>query len=65
MLYSKYLLTLRMEIAGHMLRDTALPVSSIATAVGISHAKNFSRTFRKHYGMSAVEYRQQNCGHSS
>ena len=51
--FHQYLIRFRMEMACQMLRDTDMPINSIAAMVGIKHAKNFSRTFRKIYGLSA------------
>ncbi|BDD09935.1 hypothetical protein FUAX_23670 [Fulvitalea axinellae] len=50
---------IRLEKAGEMLTVTALPVGEIANAVGFSDVKYFGRCFRKRFGQSPSEYRQE------
>jgi AraC family transcriptional regulator, regulatory protein of adaptative response / methylphosphotriester-DNA alkyltransferase methyltransferase len=40
----------RMTQAAHMLRGSALPVATVARAVGYRQAAQFSKAFRRHYG---------------
>lgn len=47
----------RCQIAMKYLRDTALPVESIAAAIGFDDAANFRRAFRRWTGKSPVQYR--------
>lgn len=47
----------RSQVAMKYLRDTALPVESIAAAIGFDDAANFRRAFRRWTGKSPVEYR--------
>ncbi len=42
---------LRLARARVLLRQSALPISEVALAVGFSSAGHFSRTFRRHFGM--------------
>lgn len=47
----------RSQVAMKYLRDTALPVESIAAAIGFDDAANFRRAFRRWTGKAPVEYR--------
>ena len=42
---------IRMARAAQLLRDQTLPVSSVARAVGYRQAAQFSKAFRRHYGL--------------
>lgn len=55
----EYLLMVRMENAGSLLRTTDLPIPLIALRCGIDSEQYFSRLFRKHYGISPGRYRRQ------
>ena len=57
--FHQYLTKLRLEKALPLLRDTALPISSIAQSVGISNLKTFSRLMKQNFDMSAKEIRSQ------
>lgn len=54
-----YLLTLRMEEAQRLLRETDGSVKAIATAVGFNNPSYFYAVFKKHFGVSAQDYRDQ------
>lgn len=56
-----YLSQLRMSHAKLMLKDDpAMPIGKVAEAVGIPDQRYFSRCFRKEFGMTPGEYREQN-----
>ena len=57
--FIQLLTTVRMENAEQLLRDTAIPVSDIAAAVGYESSEHFIRTFRKYVGMTPSGYRQK------
>ena len=57
--FIQLLTTVRLENAEQLLRDTAMPVSDIAAAVGYESSEHFIRTFRKHVGLTPSEYRQK------
>lgn len=59
--FHQYLTQLRLEEALPLLRDTALPIASIAKSVGINNIKTFSRLTRQYYGMSPGEVRDNSC----
>jgi AraC family transcriptional regulator of adaptative response / methylphosphotriester-DNA alkyltransferase methyltransferase len=40
----------RMTRAAHLLRESRVPVSSVARAVGYRQAAQFSKAFRRHFG---------------
>ena len=48
-----------MEQAQQLLRETETPVTKVAALSGYANYAVFSVAFRKHTGMSAMEYRQQ------
>ncbi len=48
----------RLFEARGLLRDSALPVSEIALAVGYGNNANFSTAFKKRFGMTPKQYRQ-------
>lgn len=57
----KYLTRRRIEIAGHrLLQDRDQPVSNIAYMLGFSSMPVFCRTFKRHFGMTAEEFRHKN-----
>lgn len=47
----------RAQVAMKYLRDTTLPVESIAVTIGFDDAANFRRAFRRWTGQTPVEYR--------
>jgi len=55
----KYIRLLRLEQARRMLKETALPITSIATACGFADAAYFSNCFKKQYGLTAVQWRER------
>ena len=57
--FIQLLTIIRMENAEQLLRDTALPVAEVASAVGYESAEHFIRTFRRHTGETPGGYRQR------
>lgn len=53
-----YLLGLRMERAGELLRTTAMPVFKVAESVGYGSASQFGVEFKRRYSMSPLAYRR-------
>ncbi len=49
----------RIHVAGTLLRETQLPVESIAAQVGFSDSKSFCRSFKATLGISPGSYRKQ------
>ena len=62
MTFSQYLTSIRMDKAREMLRNGSEPVSRIALESGFRDYSYFSRVFRKQYGMSPTEYRDNGTG---
>ncbi|NIK74992.1 two-component system response regulator YesN [Paenibacillus castaneae] len=58
--FSEYLTGLRMKKAGELLAQSDLKLTDIAMLVGISSSSYFSTSFKKYYGLSPKEYREQN-----
>ena len=56
---SRYLLTLRMDEARRLLRETKRSVVEIALDVGFANPSHFARFFRRETGLSPSDYRQQ------
>ena len=56
----QYQKELRLQKAQQLLRETALPVSSIAAKIGYSNPAKFSSAFKIRYGISPMEYKLQN-----
>lgn len=51
-----YIATVRCHHAAQLLRETDLPVSQVALAVGFESLRTFYRTFKKQYGMTPQRY---------
>jgi len=49
----------RIDVAAGMLASTSLPISQVASAVGVPSPTSFSRAFRRARGQSPREYRSQ------
>ena len=56
MTFSDYLLTQRMIEAKKLLRNPSFKVQEIAAKLGYKNPKNFSRAFKKYYGLSPKDY---------
>jgi AraC family transcriptional regulator len=56
---SRHLLTLRMDEARRLLRETKRSVVDIALDVGYANPSHFARFFRRETGLSPSDYRQQ------
>ena len=57
--YKEIVLEIRMALAQHYLRDTALPVQEIAYLLDYSQPAPFSRAYKAYYGISPEHSRQQ------
>ena len=53
-------MSLRINNAKNMLDNTKYNVTPISTAVGYDNPHYFSRLFKKHAGMTPLEYRNRN-----
>lgn len=56
---TQYLINLRMTNAMNLIENTDYNISQIAYAVGYDNPSYFRRLFRKHTGMSPVEYKKE------
>lgn len=56
---SEYILEKRVENAAALLRNTHLQVQTVAQHCGFSDVNYFSKTFKKHHGLTPRQYRQQ------
>ncbi|MDO5409871.1 MAG: helix-turn-helix domain-containing protein [Lachnospiraceae bacterium] len=56
----KYILSIRISNAQHLLETTAYNINEIADIVGYDNPLYFSRLFKKQVGLSPSEYRRQN-----
>ena len=55
----QYIINLRITNAKALLINTDHPISKIASVVGFENALYFSRIFRKHTGMSPIEFKKK------
>lgn len=53
-----YVEALRLSKAAELLRDTTLSVNSIASSVGYKDSLHFMKRFKKHFGITALQYRK-------
>jgi two-component system, response regulator YesN len=58
--FSDFLFQTRMQEAGTLLKNMKYKTYEVSEMVGYSNAKNFTRAFRKHFGVSPKEYRLLN-----
>lgn len=57
-----YTISLRMQMASALLRDTTLPINEIMARVGYENQSHFTRAFRQLTGVSPGVYREEQCG---
>lgn len=55
--FSDYILKKKMEMAVSLLKNTNSTIYEISEMVGYSNDKNFSRAFKKYFGVSPTSYR--------
>ena len=55
----EYILNYRMNQASDLLKNTSLPINDIANKVGYDDALNFSKSFKKIYGITPSNYRNR------
>ena len=58
MSYSSFILSIRMEQAGRMLRETDWKVLKVAQKCGFKDSSYFNRIFRREFGISPEQYRK-------
>lgn len=56
--YIDYLISVKMKRAAELLQAKENKISKISEMVGYSNEKNFSRAFKKYFGVSPNEYRK-------
>lgn len=59
-----FLMKYKLSIAANLLRNTSLPVSDIATQVGIDNISYFSKKFKEQYDVQPINYRNKYKNHS-
>ncbi|WP_248924701.1 helix-turn-helix domain-containing protein [Paenibacillus hamazuiensis] len=57
--FSDYLLSIKMKKAADLLGDVRLKTYEVSQMIGYSNTKNFTRTFKKFFGVSPREYRNK------
>lgn len=57
--FSKYLIELRMHKAAELLKESSLNISDVALCVGYNDVSYFIQTFKKNYGMTPEQYKNQ------
>jgi DNA-binding response OmpR family regulator len=56
---------MRLQRAADLVAGNAGQISDICFRVGFSDQSHFSRTFKRHFGVSPIEYRRQHAGDAS
>ncbi|GGG18934.1 response regulator transcription factor [Paenibacillus abyssi] len=56
--FSQFLLNVRMEKAATQLMDVQHKIYDVSENVGYSNPKNFTRTFKNHFGKTPMEFRK-------
>jgi len=56
--FRSYLQRVRMARAAELLRESALPVNRVASAVGYRQPAQFAKAFRRHHGPPPSAFRQ-------
>jgi len=54
-----YIRGIKMQWAAKQLKETQIPILSIANSCGYENASKFSHAFRSHWGESPIQYRRQ------
>lgn len=57
--FSGYILEKRMQAAGDYLLNTTLKIKDISVSCGYQNQEHFIRTFKKYYGTTPIDYRNQ------
>jgi YesN/AraC family two-component response regulator len=57
-----YFSELRLESARHLLEGSGMRIQAIASQVGYLNAGDFTRAFRRHFGVTPRDYRRARCG---
>ena len=57
--FSEYLFEIKMEESAKLLKDLKYKTYEISEMVGYRNSKNFTRAFRKHFGMTPKDYRRK------
>lgn len=60
----KYMKTLRMERAKHLLETTFLSVKEVMQTVGVNNRSHFIKDFKKLYGLTPTQLRAESNSHS-
>lgn len=55
--FSDFVFKIKMEAAGKLLKNIEFKTYEVSEMVGYSNAKNFTRAFRKYFGVSPKEFR--------
>lgn len=54
-----YVISKRIALACELLETTKLPIGSVAVSCGFSDEQHFMKTFKRHKGVSALQYRKE------
>jgi len=57
--FSDYVISVKMKIAAELLKDIRYRIVDVSIMVGYENAKNFTTSFKKYYGKSPKEFREQ------
>ncbi|ACT03002.1 response regulator transcription factor [Paenibacillus sp. JDR-2] len=56
--FSEYVITMRMERAGELLKDPKVKIYEVADQVGYRYMPYFSRQFKETFGMTPIDFRR-------
>lgn len=59
-----FIRSLRLERAARLLREGEGGIGDVAAKVGFLEPTHFSRSFKKRFGLSPTQYREDACGES-
>jgi AraC-like DNA-binding protein len=57
---ARWILDKRLALALKLLRNSSNPIIDISLESGFENSAHFSHTFKKHFGVSPLKYRQKN-----
>jgi AraC-like DNA-binding protein len=56
--FHTFLARTRMQMAARLLRDGGHPAREVSELVGYSNQKNFTRAFKRHFGVAPLAWRR-------
>lgn len=63
--FNEFLMRVKMQKAAELLQDIGYTTHQVSEMVGYSSPKNFSRSFKRHFGVSPREYKRSSASESA